>query len=78
MTRALALLLAVFGGAVAALVAVMFGTAVLFGMLWLYVFGDDRWPWWVETFLDITVPMIGLFLWGMFGWQIWQRVSRDL
>jgi hypothetical protein len=76
--RLLPVLLAVVGGAIAALVMVMLGTSVIFGLLWLYVFGDNRWPSWVDNLLDIAVPVAGFCLWGLFGWQIWQRVRRGV
>ena len=56
----------------------MIGTAGLVGSLWLFVFGDDVWPGWVMTTLNILIPIVGLFLWAVFGWQIWLRLKRML
>ena len=41
MNRWVALLLAIIGGAAVALALLMFGTAALVGLLWIFVFGDD-------------------------------------
>ena len=76
MSRWPALLLAIVGGAVGAWFAVIGGTAVLAGILWLYVFGDDPWPSWAETILNLAIPLVGFFLWGLFGWIIWKLLRR--
>jgi hypothetical protein len=44
-------------------------------MLWLYVFGDDPWPAWAVTALDVLIPVGGLGLWATFGWLIWSWVN---
>ena len=75
MNRWVALLLAVVGGAAAALTLVMFGTAAAVGLLWIFVFGDDSWPGWVEPALDIVIPLVGLALWALFSWAIWNRLK---
>ena len=78
MNRVAAALLAIIGGAAAAIAALMvFGGAFL-GALWLWVFGDDPWPGWAMTTLNVLLPIVGLFLWAMFGWQIWLRLKRAL
>jgi hypothetical protein len=73
-----ALLLAIIGGAAAALAALMFLGGALVGSLWLFVFGDDPWPGWVDTILDLAIPLVGLFFWASFGWQIWLRVRKHV
>lgn len=67
------LLLAIVGGAIAAYTTVLLVGGALLGVLWLWVFGDDPWPKWVTTSFDILLPIAGLFLWAIFGWQIWLR-----
>ena len=67
------LLLAIVGGAIAAYTTVLLVGGALLGILWLWVFGDDPWPRWVTTSFDILLPVVGLFLWAVFGWQIWLR-----
>ena len=76
MNRWIALLLAIVGGAAGALASLMFGTAAVVGALWIFVFGDDPWPGWVEPVLNVTPPVIGLTLWAMFAWSIWRRLRR--
>jgi len=76
--RVIAALLAIIGGGAAALGAMMLGTGMLAGFLWIFVFGDDPWPGWAMTTLNILIPIVGLFLWALFGWQIWLRLKRML
>lgn len=78
MNRTVAALLAIIGGAAVALGVLMMGTAAVGGILWIFVFGDDPWPSWAMTTLNILIPVAGLFLWAMFGWQIWLRLKRAL
>ena len=75
MNRWVALLLAIIGGAAAALAILMFGTAAAVGALWIFVFGDDPWPAWFEPTLNIAIPIVGLVLWAMFSWAIWNRLK---
>ena len=75
MNRWIALLLAVIGGAAAALFVTMFGAAGLGGILWIFVFGDDTWPTWAYTLLDTAIPIVGLLLWALFSRAIWLRLS---
>ena len=76
MSRIAAALLAIIGGAAVALGIVMLGTGALAGLLWIFVFGDDPWPGWAMTALNILIPIVGLFLWAVFGWQIWLRLKK--
>ena len=75
MNRLLALLLAIAGGAMAALGVVMVVGGGLLGLLWLYVFGDDPWPGWAENALNLAIPLAGLLLWAVLGWIIWRRLT---
>ena len=75
MTRFLKLLLAVIGGAIGAWAMMLGFVGALYGMLWIFVFGDDSWPGWVETVLNFTVPVVGLGLWAVFSWAIWNRLN---
>jgi len=74
--RVAAALLAIVGGAAMALGVTMLGTGMLGGFLWIFVFGDDPWPAWAMSTLNILIPIVGLFLWAVFGWQIWLRLRR--
>ena len=78
MNGAIAALLAIVGGGAVALGVLMLGTGALGGFLWIFVFGDDPWPGWAMTMLNILIPILGLFLWAVFGWQIWLRLRRML
>jgi hypothetical protein len=69
------LLLALIGGAAGALGIMMGFTAALMGFLWIFVFGDDPWPSWVEPALDVALPVLGLILWAYFTRLIWRRVA---
>lgn len=78
MNRFAAALLAIIGGAAIALGVLMIGTGAVAGLLWIFVFGDDPWPGWAMTTLNVLIPIVGLLLWAMFGWQIWLRLKRML
>ena len=78
MNRFAAALLAIIGGAAVALGVLMIGTGAVAGLLWIFVFGDDPWPGWAMTTLNVLIPIVGLLLWAMFGWQIWLRLKRML
>lgn len=75
MNPVVAALLAIIGGAAVALGVTMLGTGALGGLLWIFVFGDDPWPGWAMTTLNVLIPIVGLFLWAVFGWQIWLRLK---
>jgi hypothetical protein len=76
--RFAAALLAIIGGAAVAIGVLMIGGAGVAGILWIFVFGDDPWPGWAMTTLNVLIPFVGLFLWAVFGWQIWLRLKRAL
>ena len=78
MNGAIAALLAIVGGGAVALGVLMLGTGALGGFMWIFVFGDDPWPGWAMTMLNILIPILGLLLWAVFGWQIWLRLRRML
>jgi hypothetical protein len=76
--RFAAAVLAIIGGAAVAIGLLMVGTGAVAGILWIFVFGDDPWPSWAMATLNLLIPIVGLFLWAMFGWQIWLRLKRML
>ncbi len=76
MNRFAAALLAIIGGAAVALGVLMLGTGAVAGILWIFVFGDDPWPNWAMTTLNLIIPVVGLFFWAVFGWQLWLRLKR--
>ena len=71
MSRWVALLLAIVGGAIAAYTTIVLVAGGLLGVGWLWVFGDDPWPSWAMTGLHRLIPIGGLILWALFGWLIW-------
>jgi hypothetical protein len=75
--RWLALGLAVIGGALIALIIVGGFTAVLMGALWIFVFGDDPWPGWVETVLNLLLPIVALAVWFFEARHIFLRLTRE-
>ena len=75
MSRLFAVLLSLVGGAAFALAAITGATALIAGVLWIFVFGDDPWPEWVMAVLNLLIPLAGLFLWAMASRQIWQRIK---
>ena len=76
MNRIAALIGAVIGGAAAAFAITIAGTAIVAGVLWLYVFGDDPWPRGAEAALNIAIPLFGLGAWALFGWLIYRLLRR--
>jgi hypothetical protein len=69
-------LLAIIGGAIGAFVVVIAVGGGLLGFLWLFVFGDDPWPGWAETVLNLAIPIAGLLLWAIISWKIWLQLRR--
>ena len=63
-------LLAIVGGAIGAFAVAIGAGGALLGFLWLFVFGDDPWPPWAETVLNLAIPIAGLLLWPIIGWKI--------
>jgi hypothetical protein len=57
---------------------VLFGTA--FGVLWLFIFGDNPWPTSIESILSVVVVLIFLSLWigsTAAGYRIGKRREAD-
>jgi hypothetical protein len=74
-----ALLFGVPGFFVAGLAGI-FGFAALAGALWLYVFGDNPWPAYIEPLLAILFVLTVLFLWMIFivlGFFIGRGLEKD-
>ena len=72
MSGAAAAVAAVIGGAIGSFAATIAVVVGLYSLLWIFVFGDDPWPDWVMTAVDLAVPILGLFFWGLFGLAIWR------
>ena len=76
MNRWLALAIAIVLGGLAALILTVSITISLIGILWMFVFGDDSWPAWVETALDLLTGPLALALWALLALLIWHRLTR--
>ena len=76
MNRWLALAIAIVAGGAFAFAALLLAVAAGYGLLWIYVFGDNPWPAWVEPVLNIAVVLVGSLLWGIAAWRIWTRLRR--
>jgi hypothetical protein len=72
--RWLALLLAVIGGAIAAWVATLVFVGAGWGILWIFVFGDDSWPKWVEPLFTVLMMVFAVAAWVKFGRAIWMQL----
>ena len=59
MSRWVALLLAIVGGAIAAYTTIVLVAGGLLGVGWLWVFGDDPWPSWAMTGCTCSSPSAG-------------------
>jgi hypothetical protein len=74
-SRGLALLLAIIGGGLAAFAAVVAFVAVTAGVLWIYVFGDNPWPAWVDPVMGALMFLIGAVVWFVAARLIWKRLT---
>ena len=74
-----ALLFGLPGLFIAGIVSIL-GFAGLAGILWLYVFGDNPWPAYVQPILAALFILAVLFLWlvfiilGFFIGKTWRRI----
>jgi hypothetical protein len=58
----------------------IFVFGALTGILWLFVFGDNIWPAYIEQVLPILFVLTLLFLWAIFialGYFIGRRLEKD-
>lgn len=76
MSRWLALLIAIIGGAVLGYVMLLLVAGGVLGVLWLYVFGDDPWPAWSDYVLGGAIVAGGLAAWAVCSWMIWRRLNN--
>ena len=74
MSRWLATILAILGGAIAAAAVTITVVVGAYSLLWLFVFGDSEWPAWVRPGLDLSIPVLGLLLWALFAHWIWRAL----
>jgi len=73
--RWLALVLAIVAGGVAAFAAAIAFVGTVYGFLWIYVYGDNPWPAWVEPVMTV---LLFVFTFGVgigVAWIIWKRLT---
>lgn len=75
MSRWLAIFLAVIAGAIGAWAATLFIAGGLYGVLWIFIFGDDSWPAWVDPLFGVAMVGLGLGLWLYFARAVFSRLS---
>ena len=75
MNRWVALLVAVAGGAILSFFLTIGLVVGLYGVLWIFVFGDASWPAWIVPAFNLAIPLLGLAIWAGFGWIIWSRLQ---
>jgi hypothetical protein len=73
-SRWVALLFALVGGAIAAYTTILLIAGALREGLLIWVYRDELWPTWAIVGLKYLVPIGGLALWALFGWAIWWRL----
>ncbi len=67
--------LAVSIGAFVGLICSIFGMMFLYGVLWMFVFGDNPWPSWTEHILAVGFP-IAVTVSCLLGMGIGFKLSR--
>ena len=76
MSRWLALLISVIGGAIIAYAMLLVIGGAVFGFLWIYVFGDDPWPEWSNYVLGTAIVVGGVAAWIFGARTIWTQLRR--
>lgn len=74
MNRWLALAIAVIGGGIAAFAAAIAFVGTVYGFLWIYVYGDNPWPGWVEPVMSALLLIVAFGVGAGVGWIIWTRL----
>ena len=74
MNRWLALAIAILCGSVAAFVAAMAFVGTVYGFLWIYVYGDNPWPDWVEPAMSVLLLAVASGTGATVAYVIWKRL----
>lgn len=74
MNRWLALAIAILCGSVAAFVAAMAFVGTVYGFLWIYVYGDNPWPDWVEPAMSVLLLAVAVGTGVTVAYVIWKRL----
>ena len=78
MSRWLALLFSIVGGALLGYALLLAVGGGLLGFLWLFVFGDDPWPAWSDYVLGTAIVVGGFAAWAWCSWMIWRQLRPRL
>jgi len=70
-----AFVIALIAGAAAAFAAALMFVGIGYGLLWIYVFGDNSWPAWVDPAMNALLLIFGFAVWLVAGWRIFRRLS---
>ena len=73
MNRWLALALALLCGVSAAFVTATAFVGTVYGLLWIYIYGDNPWPAWVEPTMSLLLLLVASGVGLAVGWLIWKR-----
>jgi len=73
-SRWLALLLSIVGGAILGYAMLLLVGGGVLGLLWLYVFGDDPWPVWSDYVLGAAIIVGGMVAWWYCAQMIWRKL----
>jgi hypothetical protein len=76
-SRWLALLIAIVGGAALGYALLLVVAGGILGILWLYVFGDDPWPAWTDYVLGGAIVLGGLISWAFCSRMLWHALKRS-
>ena len=76
MNRWLALVLAILCGGSAAFVTAIAFVGTIYGLLWIYVYGDNPWPVWVEPTMSLLLVLVSAGVGLAVGLLIWKRLRR--
>ena len=74
MNRWLALLLAIIAGGVAAFATAIAFVGTVYGLLWIYVYGDNPWPAWVEPVMTALLFIVAFGVGIAVAWIMWKRL----
>jgi hypothetical protein len=77
-SRWLALLISILGGAILGYALLLAVGGGLLGFLWLFVFGDDPWPAWSDYVLGTAIVVGGFAAWAWCSWMIWRQLRSRL
>lgn len=76
MSRGPALLVALAAGLFAGLAAATAAFMLLWGIFWIFLFGDDPWPGWTDWVPDLVFPVVALMVGSLVAWLVWKALTR--